>query len=79
MLKFIIKTFDQLKKDNFDQVNFGQTTPCPLMQPIKLKLKLKRIQTKKLKKTSIERVYHYVEDEKRFSRICKQLIFGKKK
>jgi hypothetical protein len=25
---FIIKTFDQLKKHNFDQVNFGQTTPC---------------------------------------------------
>jgi hypothetical protein len=25
---FIIKTFDQLKNDNFDQVNFGQTTPC---------------------------------------------------
>ncbi len=28
MFKFIIKTFDQLKKHNFDQVNFGQTTPC---------------------------------------------------
>ena len=28
MYKFIIKTFDQLKKHNFDQVNFGQTTPC---------------------------------------------------
>ncbi len=25
---FNIKTFDQLKNDNFDQVNFGQTTPC---------------------------------------------------
>jgi hypothetical protein len=25
---FIIKTFDQVKKHNFDQVNFGQTTPC---------------------------------------------------
>ena len=22
------ETFDQLKKHNFDQVNFGQTTPC---------------------------------------------------
>jgi hypothetical protein len=22
------ENFDQLKKDNFDQVNFGQTTPC---------------------------------------------------
>ncbi len=22
------ESFDQLKKDNFDQVNFGQTTPC---------------------------------------------------
>jgi hypothetical protein len=28
MDKFIIKTFDQLKNDNFDQVNFGQTIPC---------------------------------------------------
>jgi hypothetical protein len=25
---FIIKTFDQVKKHNFNQVNFGQTTPC---------------------------------------------------
>ena len=24
------ETFDQLKKHNFDQVNFGQTTPSPL-------------------------------------------------
>ena len=24
------ETFDQLKKDNFDQVKFGQTTPCPI-------------------------------------------------
>ncbi len=50
-----------------------------LMQPIKLKLKLKLkgIQTKKLK-NSLERVYHYAEDEKRFSRIRKKLIFGKK-
>ncbi len=23
------ENFNQLKKDNFDQVNFGQTTPCP--------------------------------------------------
>ena len=22
------ETFDQLKKHNFDQVNYGQTTPC---------------------------------------------------
>jgi hypothetical protein len=22
------ENFDQLKKDNFNQVNFGQTTPC---------------------------------------------------
>jgi hypothetical protein len=22
------ESFDQLKKHNFDQVNFGQTTPC---------------------------------------------------
>ena len=22
------ENFDQLKKDNFDPVNFGQTTPC---------------------------------------------------
>jgi hypothetical protein len=28
MYKFIIKTFDQLKNDNFDQLIFGQTTPC---------------------------------------------------
>ncbi len=28
MFKFIIKTFDQLKKHNFDQLNFGQTIPC---------------------------------------------------
>ncbi len=28
MFKFIIKTFDQLKKYNFDQVKFGLTTPC---------------------------------------------------
>ena len=27
---FIIKTFDHLKNDNFDQVNFGQMTPCRL-------------------------------------------------
>ncbi len=49
-----------------------------LIQPIKLKLKLKGIQAKRFKKTSLERVDHYVEDEKRFSRISKQLIFGKK-
>ncbi len=24
------ESFDQLKKHNFDQVNFGQTTPCQL-------------------------------------------------
>ena len=24
------ETFDQLKNDNFDQLIFGQTTPCPL-------------------------------------------------
>jgi hypothetical protein len=29
MYKFIIKTFNQLKNDNFDQLIFGQTTPCP--------------------------------------------------
>jgi hypothetical protein len=28
MFKFIIKTFDQLKNDNLDQVNSGQTIPC---------------------------------------------------
>jgi hypothetical protein len=28
MYKFMIKTFDQLKNDNFDQLIFGQTTPC---------------------------------------------------
>jgi hypothetical protein len=27
--KILIKTFDQVKKHNFDQVNFGQPTPCP--------------------------------------------------
>jgi hypothetical protein len=26
--KILIKTFDQVKKHNFDQVNFGQPTPC---------------------------------------------------
>jgi hypothetical protein len=25
---FIIKSFDQLKKHNFDQLIFGQTAPC---------------------------------------------------
>ena len=29
---FYIKTFDQLKNDNFDQVNFGQVIPCPFIQ-----------------------------------------------
>jgi hypothetical protein len=33
---FIIKTFDQLKNDNFDQVNFGQTTPCTINIPAQL-------------------------------------------
>ena len=28
---FIIKTFDQVKNDNFDQVKFDQPTPCPQM------------------------------------------------
>jgi hypothetical protein len=28
MFKFIIKSFDQLKKHDFDQLIFGQTTPC---------------------------------------------------
>ena len=28
MYEFIIKTFDQLKNDNFDQLIFGQTAPC---------------------------------------------------
>ncbi len=28
MFKFIIKTFDQVKNDNFDQVKFDQPTPC---------------------------------------------------
>ena len=26
------ESFDQLKKPNFDQVNLGQTTPCPLTE-----------------------------------------------
>ncbi len=26
------ESFDQLKKDNFDQVNFSQTTPCPFFE-----------------------------------------------
>jgi hypothetical protein len=30
MFKFIIKTFDQVKNDNFDQVKFDQPTPCLL-------------------------------------------------
>ncbi len=42
MFKFIIKTFDQLKKDNFDQVNFGQTTPCHIQQH-QNKKRLKRL------------------------------------
>ena len=29
------ETFDQLKKDNFDQVKFGLTTPCRLILYIK--------------------------------------------
>jgi hypothetical protein len=29
---FIIKTFDQVKKHNFDQVNFGQVIISPLQQ-----------------------------------------------
>jgi hypothetical protein len=28
--KLIIKNFDQVKNDNFDQVKFDQPTPCPL-------------------------------------------------
>jgi hypothetical protein len=32
MFKLIIETFDQLKKHNFDQVNFGQTTHCQIVQ-----------------------------------------------
>jgi hypothetical protein len=27
---FIIKTFDQEKNDNFDQVKFDQPTPCQI-------------------------------------------------
>jgi hypothetical protein len=33
---FIIKTFDQVKKHNFDQVNFGQTTPCHISEVFKI-------------------------------------------
>ncbi len=35
------ETFDQLKKHNFDQVNFGQTTP------VKRKKKLSKYEEKK--------------------------------
>jgi hypothetical protein len=36
MYKFIIKTFNQLKNDNFDQLIFGQTTPCPWLSSLKM-------------------------------------------
>ncbi len=31
------ENFDQLKKDNFDQVNFGQTTPCLYSSDLRIK------------------------------------------
>ncbi len=42
---FIIKTFDQVKNDNFDQVKFDQPTPCQ-MGNTKKKLKKKNMQRK---------------------------------
>jgi hypothetical protein len=45
------ETFDQLKKDNFNQVKFGQTTPCCQNQ----KQKQKRIIFTELMKISVAR------------------------
>jgi hypothetical protein len=69
--------WQSLNKDIFSQQLQNDGKHC-FNATNKVKTKTKRNSNLKTKKTSLERVYHYVEDEKRFSRICKQLIFGKK-
>jgi hypothetical protein len=41
--EILIKTFDQVKNDNFDQVKFDQVIVCPRIQPL-IYLKFKIVQ-----------------------------------
>jgi hypothetical protein len=68
--------WQSLNKDIFSQQLQNDGKHC-FNATNKVQTKTKRNSNQKTKKPSLERGYHYVEDEKRFSRIRKQLIFGK--